>query len=242
MSTAAKKQASPERRAMLGKIHIAQKDLALEEESYRDLLEKITGKRSSSKCTHAQLHDVIEEFKRLGWKPKKGQPKRAGRRKLAEGEQASKIRALWLDLYHLGALRDPGEEALAAFVARCTGVEALQWLDTDSADKAIKALRGWLERIGFVFPDAERRKALATWRAAAGLPEAPAGFADKVALLECQWQRIRDSGTMRFGFFADLGSWLAKHHGAAAAYFLTPERADAAIEDLGRWVRKVVEP
>jgi phage gp16-like protein len=231
--------ASPEKRAMLAKIHIARKDLALDEDSYRDLLERMTGKRSAANLRQAQLHDLLDEFKRLGWKAKKGQPKRAGKRKLAEGGQAAKIRALWMNLWHLAEIRDPSEDALAAFVKRTTGVEALQWIDAGQADKAIKALRGWLERKGFEFPNAERREAIMAWREAVGLPPAPEGFADKVAILECQWRRIKDSGTMKFSFFAALGQWCAKNHGAAAPYFLSPERADKAIEELGRWVRQV---
>lgn len=223
---------------MLAKIHIARKDLAMEEDSYRDLLERITKKRSAAKLRQAQLHDVIEEFERLGWKAKKTGPKRAGKRRLAEGDQAAKIRALWMNLYHLAEIRDPSEDALAAFVARVTGVEALQWLDERQADKAIKALRGWLTRIGFGFPVAERRQAVATWRQAAGLDPAPEGFADKVAMMECQWQRLKDSGTMEHGFYAALGQWCAKNYGPAAPYFLSPEQADKAIERLGSWVRK----
>lgn len=236
MTAAVRKPVTPERRAMLAKIHLAKNDLALQEDSYRDLLERVSGKRSAARCNHAQLHDVLAEFKRLGWKPKKRQPKRAGRRKLAEGEQAAKIRALWLDLYHLAEIRDPSEAALDAFAARMIGIEALQWLDAGQADRVIKALRGWLERIGHVFPDAEARKAVDAWRLAVGLPGAP-GLTEKVALLKTQWRRLKDSGTMKYAFFASLDAWCAKKFGPAAPYFLTPEQADAAIEDLGQWLR-----
>ena len=242
MTTAtARKPVSREKRAMLCKVHIARKDLALDEDSYRAVLERITGKRSAAQLRQAELHDVIEEFKRLGWKAKKTGPKRAGKRALADGGQAAKIRALWLDLYHLGELRDPSEEALAGFVARVTGVEALQWVDGDQADRVIKALRGWLTRIGFRFADAPARHAIAVWRQAAGLEPAAEGFADKVALLDCQWKRIKDSGTMKFAFFMALGEWLAKTYGPAAPYFLSPQQADLAVEELGRWVRRIYE-
>ena len=233
----ASKPAGPERRAMLAKIHVAKKELALDDDSYRGLLERVTGKRSAAKLRPAQLHDVIAEFKRLGWKARKGQPKRAGKRRLAEGGQAAKIRALWLDLYHLGELRDPSEDALAAFVAKTTGVEALQWLDGGQADKAIKALRGWLKRKGFAFPDAAKITKIEASRTSLAM-ETPAGFADKVAMLHCQWRRLKDSGTMDHAFHAHLGRWCAKTYGPAAPHYLSPEQADAAIERLGRWVRK----
>lgn len=236
-TAAAKKPADPDRRAMLAKIHIAKKDMALEDASYRDMLEQLTGKRSAAKCSLAQLNDVLRRFKDLGWKASKRQPKRAGERRLADGGQAGKIRALWLDLYHLAETRDPSEDALAAFVAKTTGVDALQWIDAENANKAIKALRGWLRRIGFEFPDAERHKAIARQREWAKLPAAPAGFADKIAMLECQWQRLKASGAMEHAFFAALDTWCAKNYGPAAPAFLSPEDADKAIEKLGAWVR-----
>jgi hypothetical protein len=83
--------------------------------------------------------------------PKKTAPKRAGKRPMADGEEARKIRALWLACYHLGVVRDPAEAALAAFVQRVTGgksrgVAALQWLDADGAVKAVEALKAMAAR------------------------------------------------------------------------------------------------
>lgn len=230
-------------------VHTAASQLKLSDDSYRALLERVTGKESSKSCTYAQLNDVMDEFKRLGWKYKKKAPKRAGKRPMADHDQARKIRALWLDLYHIAAVRDPTEAALAAYVERMTskrtaagreaGVEALQWIDSHQADRVIKGLRGWLERKGHVFPDARSRKAIEGWRLAAELPGAP-GLPEKVAMLETQWRLLKDSGTMKFAFFADLGSWLGRYHGAEAPHFLDPARADSAIEDLGGWLRKAL--
>ncbi|WP_426122076.1 regulatory protein GemA [Methylococcus capsulatus] len=57
--------------------------------------------------------------------------------------QSRKIRALWLGLHQAGIVRDPNESALAAYVKRMTGVEALQWLDEHQASRVIEQLKKW---------------------------------------------------------------------------------------------------
>lgn len=146
-------QKKDERIGLIAKIHVAKKQLAMEEESYRAMLVRVTGKDSLKVMNETALEKVLAELKRFGFKAAGG--KRAGTRKMADGDQAAKIRALWLDLYHLGEISEPSEEALSAFVARMTGCRALQWITGPQADRAINALRGWLERVGFVIPRAD---------------------------------------------------------------------------------------
>lgn len=149
------------RNEMIKKIHVARRKLALEEESYRAILMRVTGKSSCSDMSIGQLDDVIKEFKRLGFKSNKA---RAGTRKMATSVQASKIRAFWLDLYHLGQIDDPSEQALAGFVKRSCGIDDLNWINASHADQVIRALRGWLTRIGYVHPDVLQMKHIATLR------------------------------------------------------------------------------
>lgn len=54
------------RRAELAKIHIGKKQLGLDEEAYRDLIERVTGARSSAGLDAVGRGDVIEEMRRLG--------------------------------------------------------------------------------------------------------------------------------------------------------------------------------
>ena len=139
---------SAQRKTLIAKIHIAKKDLALCEESYRGLLERVTGKDSCASLTVPQLKKVEQEFKNYGWKPKRS-PKRAGSRRISGGPEQGKIRALWLSLYHLGEIHDPTEAALAKFAKRTVKVDDLNWLSHKKADTLIKALRGWCERVGW---------------------------------------------------------------------------------------------
>jgi phage gp16-like protein len=225
----------------LAAVHIARKDLALDTDSYRAILRRLTGLDSAGLMTIEQLGTVLDEFRRLGWRPKH-HAKRAGSRRLARGGVASKIRALWLSLYHLGAVRDPSEEALAHFIAETTGTEAMQWLDNAAADTVIKALRGWCGRVGFVQPDAELVRKITGWRAGAKLPPLAAsafGFAAKCWLIECQWKRLIALGALHHGAEASLETWLRREGGVSATYFLTPAAADRCIEKLGAWLRRV---
>lgn len=60
---------TPKKKALLAKIHIAKKDLCLDDGMYRDILKRVTGKDSSSKMLISELEKVIAEFGNLGWKP-----------------------------------------------------------------------------------------------------------------------------------------------------------------------------
>ncbi len=145
-TAAARQQGKTLRLKMLAAIHIAKKELALDDDTYRDLLETRYNKRSSAKLSVKQLMDLIEHFKGLGFKAKKAPPKRAKAKKLADDDLSAKIRALWISLYHLGVVRDPAETALSAFVKRMAQVDALQWMDGEDAYKVIEALKGMATR------------------------------------------------------------------------------------------------
>lgn len=60
------KRAADPRRQQLARIHAGKKALGLDEETYRALLERVTGKRSSADMTTEQRNDVLREFARLG--------------------------------------------------------------------------------------------------------------------------------------------------------------------------------
>lgn len=142
------------RNGLIAKIHIAKKDLGFDDDIYRTVLHSVTQKESCGVMNNRELESVYSHLKTLGAGAQKKAPARAGERKMDWADQSRKIRALWLNLYHLGALSDPSEEALCGFVERMTGIKALQWLYPEAADKAIKALRGWLERVGYYHPKA----------------------------------------------------------------------------------------
>lgn len=147
------------RRAAIVKVQIARKELALDEETYRALLERVTGRRSAADCTVAQLGRVLDELKAKGWKPsfsargQKAPPFRpdAGqaRARPADSPVARKARALWISLHQLGEVRDPSERSLEAFAARQLGVDRLRWADQSQGYRLIEALKAMAERAGW---------------------------------------------------------------------------------------------
>lgn len=57
-----------ERRLQLGRIHQAQKALGLDDDTYRALLQRVTGKTSSAQMSPEERNAVLREFARLGFK------------------------------------------------------------------------------------------------------------------------------------------------------------------------------
>ena len=136
----------PARQNNLAKIHIAKKDLALDDDTYRCLLERLFGVASAKDLTYSDHLTLLAEFRRLGWKPKppKVQSQIAGLR----DPQLRKIRLLWYRLVEAGAIRSPEASALPHFVRKQTGVERLEWLSVAQAGQVIEALKAWGRRVG----------------------------------------------------------------------------------------------
>lgn len=141
------------RRAMLAKIHVARKELAIVEDDYRQILVDQTGKLSAKDCSDAELDKVLGALKAKGFKSKSRSPRTGQQR--ADHPMARKARALWLSLYHLGAIRNPDDKALEAFACRQLKVERLQWASQSHGYKLIEALKDMADRAGW--PEAKER-------------------------------------------------------------------------------------
>lgn len=132
-----------DKRPLLAKVHIAKTQLGLDDDQYRDIVRRITGKDSAAQCRYSQLVDLINEFKSLGWKTEK---KKAFRRAPSDG--IKKIYALWGKLQALGAVQSTDKTALDAFCKKYTGIDSVQWLLPDQQRKIIEILKQWIKRIG----------------------------------------------------------------------------------------------
>jgi len=135
------------RRALLGKVHIAAKELGLAGDAYSDVLFGVTGKESAAACSDGELGAVLDRMKALGWKPARPAGRSAPRP--ADHPAAGKARALWISLYHLGVVTNPAEQALEAFAARQLKCERLQWANQGQAFRLIEALKDMAERHGW---------------------------------------------------------------------------------------------
>jgi phage gp16-like protein len=132
------------RRTLLAQIHVAKKELALDDATYRAVLWEQIHRESAGKATVPELEKLVRHFAAKGWKKKPG--KKAKAKKLASYPQAKKIRALWLTLAEAGVVRHSDEIALRAYVKRLTGMDHLSWLDGKQAGVVIESLKSWCKR------------------------------------------------------------------------------------------------
>lgn len=112
-------------------IHIAQRDLALTEDTYRCLLERVTGHRSAADLDARQRRAVIDEFYRLGWKPKTH--RRPGRMPASKSALTAKIEALLADAGRPWAYAD----GVARKVCK---VDSVRFCDENQLRKIVAAL------------------------------------------------------------------------------------------------------
>lgn len=136
------------RTKMIAKLHVAKKALALTEESYRDVLRRVTGRDSAAAMTEPQIEAVLKEFKRLGFKDT---PRRGPTSKHA---QIRMVHAVWADICKLGIDADDHAAALRAFCGRQTrtaanpqGVSAPEFLDSVQANRVLEGLKAWRTRL-----------------------------------------------------------------------------------------------
>lgn len=135
------------RNQLIQLIHVAKRELRLDEETYRTALRTATAGKahSTGDMDVPALMKALEHMKRAGFKVRpKALPARS--RPLTINRDASKVRALWLFLHHLGAVRDPSEEALATYVKRIAKVDDLRWARGDRTDLLIETLKKWAMR------------------------------------------------------------------------------------------------
>lgn len=139
----------PHRRSLIAKVHVARKELGLDEDTYRGVLGEVTGHASAKDCDDAQLVAVLDHFKLRGFSaaPRKAGKTAATRR--ADHPSARKARALWISLYQLGVVRNASEQALEAFAARQLKCERMQWARQSDSFRLIEALKDMAERAGW---------------------------------------------------------------------------------------------
>lgn len=152
----AKPSASDARRKTdLAAIHAMAKELALSEDSYRDIIRRHAAGRTESagEMTAPERNDVIRYLKGLG-AGKKTRARTDGRQwqPAAAKKHARLIHALWGELGRLGALDTPTKPALNAFCARMAGTgdaaTAPDFLTAAQATPVIEALKSWIARTG----------------------------------------------------------------------------------------------
>lgn len=130
--------AQAKRKQLMAQIHIAKNQLGMEEENYRATLQRITGKDSCSEMKTSELVDVVQEMKRLGFKPKsteRSQKKHGKKPSVTQSKEAliSKIEAIIADL-------NLSWDYVHEMANRMFAIERVQWLDEQKLYKLTQAL------------------------------------------------------------------------------------------------------
>lgn len=143
-----------QRKRLIRLIHVAKRQLGLEEEEYRTLLEVATGLDSCSKMSDAQLNAVYQAMQRCGFVATGGGPSHSPRsRDKRVKSPADKVRALWIELGK-AKIVSGREDALQKWLNRMFGRDGVSWakkdillcLDSGQFRTAIEALKRMGER------------------------------------------------------------------------------------------------
>ena len=140
------KGATGRRMRDLAKIHIAAKQLGLDDLTYRDILENIAGVRSAALLDDNGRILVLKRFKELGFKPKhkdeegyrsfRKSARKSGMDMPSSADRApllSKIGAILADLKLSWAYAD-------GIAKKMFGIDRVRWLYPDQLSKVVVAL------------------------------------------------------------------------------------------------------
>ena len=140
------------RKRLISAVHVGKTQLGLDDDTYRALLEKVTGQRSAAKLTYQQLNAVLDNMKAQGFSYKKPAQRRQSPK--SKGTDIDRIRAIWITMSKQGFVRDGSEAALDAYVKRMTaklnngiGVEHVAWLKDVQVEHVMEALKNWHRRL-----------------------------------------------------------------------------------------------
>jgi hypothetical protein len=122
------------RNELLGAVHKAAKLAGLDEDTYRDKLEQLTGKRSAKDCSDAELSLVLNNFH--------------VKHTQTTHPHHTKIKALFIACYNLGIVETGTDAALDAFVSRQTGKLRLTFVTPAESAAVIEPLKDMLRREG----------------------------------------------------------------------------------------------
>lgn len=198
-------------------IRAACKRQGIDDDTRKAIQETLIGKASMSDMSLGELGRLLDHFNK-GWKGPMGHRAHIG-----------KIKALWWSLYWLGAIDDPGDRAISAFVERQTGVSSLKFLDHRKAASVIEALKSWLERLGTKWPTGEAIDLIATT-----VPEYSDVHADRHAILLVIADELRAGGVLlgHYVHYLERALNVGANH-----YFWTSAELDTGIRLLGRKLR-----
>jgi hypothetical protein len=169
----------PATNGMIATIHVLKAHAGLDDETYRGLLERETGKRSSKELSVLQAERFIVHLRGL---PGTGSGNARGAVTGLDSPVGRKLRALWIAGYDLAIVRNRTDAAMLGFLERQTRVSHVRFLkDAGAGSSAIEGLKSWLARTGNVQWPADTSNVIA----------------NKRAVLDAQWRRLIAGGEVK---------------------------------------------
>lgn len=141
-------------------IKIGQKQLGMDDITYRTMLSELTGKHSATRLNVVELHKVIHFLQQRGAKityfakksPKPTAYSPATGTQKTHSQIAHKIRAIWIQMGKDGLLRDPSEKALNNYARKVFKHRSpiplnVGALNDAEASKLLEILKKWHARV-----------------------------------------------------------------------------------------------
>lgn len=135
------------RTSLIKLIHVARRDLQLDDDTYRALLMRKTGKTTCRELTVMQLEQVLDAMKERGFRKQNKHPRRRFKGHVTPREKVYKI---WQQMAEDGFITDGGDAALDKYVERQTakhnggqGVSTLAWCHDDALVTVLESLKQW---------------------------------------------------------------------------------------------------
>lgn len=135
------------RTSLIKLIHVARRELQLDDDTYRAFLMQKTGKISCRELTVTQLEQVLDTMKERGFKKQNKHPRRRFKGYVTPREKVYKI---WQQMAEDGFIADGSDTALDKYVERLTarrnggqGVSTLAWCHGESLQVVLETLKQW---------------------------------------------------------------------------------------------------
>ncbi|CAM4173357.1 gp16 family protein [Pseudoalteromonas byunsanensis] len=138
-------------------IHVGQGQLGWDDDLYRSVLEKLTGKESCKDMNVTELKSVLDYMKENGFKVVT--KKRSGKnspitRDKDDKTQLDKLRQLWIAMKYRGYIKEGSDQALlnwsknqAKRLNKSVAIERLEWLQPKMLNALIEQLKSWYVRV-----------------------------------------------------------------------------------------------
>ena len=123
-------------------VKIAQRQVGLEDDAYRDVLRRAGGVESSKDLDRAGFDRVMEEMGRFGFQRGPSRASHGRQHGRVTDSQAATLTRLWAEW----SGKDGDHRGLDRWLEKTFRISSLRFLTRDSADRAVKALRSMLHR------------------------------------------------------------------------------------------------